>query len=63
MRRGRADQVRPVIRLDTDPRIVVTAEDAAAVMEGREYTPTDLQLIEAGTHPYHVTTNTQEVDA
>lgn len=52
-----------MIRLDTDPRIVVTAEDAAAVMQGLDYTPTDLQLIEAGTHPYHVTTNTQEVDA
>lgn len=42
------------VRLDTDPRIAVTADDFDAIERGQEYTPTDLALIKAGNHPYFV---------
>lgn len=40
------------LRLSSDPRIVMTFEDGEAVGRGEDYTPTDLALIRAGTHPY-----------
>lgn len=39
-------------RLDTDPRIAMTQADCDAISRGDDYTPTDLSLIKAGSHPY-----------
>lgn len=39
------------LRIDRDPRIVLTGADCRAIQAGAEYTPTDLRLMEAGTHP------------
>ena len=40
------------VRLDTDPRLVVTAHDAECVMQGMDYTPSDLAALRTRTHPY-----------
>lgn len=39
------------LRTDRDPRIVLTGADCRAIQRGDDYTPTDLRLMEAGTHP------------
>lgn len=40
------------VRFDTDPRIVITAQDALMVSQGLPYTATDLDLIRGNRHPY-----------
>lgn len=40
------------VRFDTDPRIVMSAQDSDMVAQGLPYTATDLDLIRRNNHPY-----------